>query len=173
MSNPTGDICNAIWTTLEDSAAFVAAVSVGNRIKYEDNPKERDALSYADTPLVTVVPSRTKWWPFSDSSNTGLDIEWSIQVVTGEREWGDLLDLHWIIGRAMLSWSTDLSVLVYPAAGVSGSATYVKSCRALLVKHDLEDRKLNQGTRGWSEVWKGQVKCFFNTAVLQAYTKVA
>lgn len=162
MSSPLQDVYEAFWDMLEDSTDFTTLVKSGNRIKYHDtSPRERDVAAGADFPLVSVMPSSIKWNAFSDSHGTGAEVEWVIRVSTGERGIEDFFDVHWAVVRALSNWQTRMNALVW------NSKTFVKSCRALKTAQTLESKADNRGTRGWTDVWAGEMQLWFDTTDLQ------
>lgn len=161
-NNPLLQIHETFWDMLEDSSHFTNLVLPGNRVKYHENPNEKDVLSSpADTPQVTVTPVRSDWNAVRDSSGSGVNIVWSISVATGERKVKDLLDVQWAIIRALANWQDRMTNLTWE--GVD----YVKNCQAVATEHDINNKINNRGTRGWSDVWTGETLCWFSSFDLQ------
>ena len=161
--NPLTQMARALWDTLEDSSHFTKLVLPGNRIKYyERTPRERDVLSGpADVPEVAVMLVETRPNATGDSSGMGWDFTWAIRVATGERQSDSLFDVQWAVIRALSHWEVRMKHLTWE------TYDYVKSCRALKTVCDLDNREVNRGTRGWSDIWTGEIKCWFQRFDLQ------
>ena len=165
MSTPLEDVYDAIWDCLEDWTAFTTYVPAGNRIKYHGDKQqpEKDEIADADCPEVRVKFDGIHGRPFSDSSNTGITVQFSVQVTSARQEMSRLLEVVWAILTGMMNWDTRLMALTWQGHD------YVRECRLLQSDLDLDNRELNRGIRGWSTVWKGEIKMWFVNSELEVY----
>lgn len=163
--NPLRQIHNALWALLAANDDFDALVPAGlrrvNWIGSSRAPEVDEGLSPADYPRVRIVPVKIKPHLQRTSNGSSLDVIWQVQVATGDQRLQTLLDIEWAVYRALLTWETHLR----DDLRWSGKE-FVKLARPLETETNLDDKKQNRGTRGWSAVWTGETRLWFTTSDL-------
>lgn len=163
--NPLRQIFNATKTLLQANSDLIALVPDGRRwvgwIGSSRAPEVDEGLSPADYPRVRIVPVKIKPHLQRTSNGSSLDVIWQMQVATGDQRLQTLLDIEWAVYRALLTWETYLR----DSLRWSGKE-FVKLARPLETETNLNDRKQNRGTRGWSAIWTGETQLWFTTSDL-------
>ena len=162
-TNPIRLVYEAIWSMVESQTEFNTLVPAANRVKYSGTliqATEKETLSQADYPQVRVIATAMRPHLERTSNGSSLDVLWSIEITTGERQFQDLFDVEWAIYQAMSFWRTYFTGLAMEASG------YTVQCRPAAVRTTLGDPAVDRGNRGWSSVWAGITEIWFATASL-------
>lgn len=167
MSSPLTAIYEQVWTTLEADSAFTTAVPACNRIKYHGtagrDPDPRHNLT-SDAIMVRVRPVRSQANLVRDTLEHSLALTLAIEIGTNEKKWSDVLDMCWIIWKAMERLQGDFDT-VYAAA--SPALTYkVISCDPISSDEALDNIRINLGGDMWSSAWTGQITFVVNRTTL-------
>ncbi len=161
VDNPLRLVYTALWDMLEASAAFLSVVSgTGNRIRNDGTTYMygKDALAGADLPQVRLLLAGHKVHLEATSNDSFWETVWEIQVATGDVRFLSVLDVNWVIYRAMLGWHTHITSLTW------NSKKFVHLARPLIIEEALDDKQKTPGNRGWTAVWRGEVKMHFTTS---------
>lgn len=166
-TNPLTAAVEALWTLLEASPAFCAAVPVGSRIKRTGsipNPILHPRPLDRDFPKVDILTYGHKTHQYSDSSGSEFWKIFSIEIKTRHTwiandvdESDGLLDLEWIILRALTPWIATMEAITF------GSQHPIADCRLLDATEQIDP---SQAHKGWKVVWQGIIHFYFDTTSL-------
>lgn len=160
--NPIRMVYTALWDMLEASASFMSVVTgTGNRIRQDGTTYMygKDVVSDAGVPQVQLMLTGHKVHLEATSNDSFWDTTWEIQVATGDVRFMTMLDVNWVVYRAMLGWQDQLRT------GLTwNSKTFVHLARPLVIEEQIDDKRRTPGNRGWTAVWRGEVKMHFTTS---------
>lgn len=158
--DPFTQIFNAFWEMLEASEDFCRLVPLNNRRKESVTSRlvQKPSVQSADLPEVYVVPTSITPHLNSTSNSSCFTVSWEIRVTTGDqRATQKILELSWVIIRALANWQTKLGVLSWM------SQNFAKEHVPLAVNFDDESLEMLRGIRGWFSVWSGQTTVWIRT----------
>lgn len=158
-----------LWSLLESSRDFAAAVPESNRIKFIGTNRDplKQEVATADLPEVRIAPDIGGGMEaIISTSSAQTTFALSIQVATGDqRVDADGEGLHWLkwlIFRALADWPAVLMSLTW--RGIP----FVKNVKIAAVQDGTTDADLKRGIKGWTSVWSVRVDAYFQTAALRA-----
>lgn len=159
-TNPIRLIHDAIWSMLEANADLTTLVKSANRIKYDaaTPPVARDVLTEGHVPELLLKPMGIRAHQEQTSSTSHMEIDWQLEVTTGDQRLATVLDIDWEIYRAMLHWETYLGAVVFESKRVATVNMLVGQ------KMTVDDSAGNRGIKGWRSIWGIRTILDFNTA---------
>ena len=162
-TNPFVMIHEALWSLLEANSDFTSLVKPGNRIKFtNDNVRDPEKVGLTGSyPKVRIETQGGASRFYRTSNGTSIVKRYVIQVASGDKRLSKCLDVEWAIFRALADWITTMEALTW------GGNSFVKRCDPLGIEETLDNQALNQGARGWSAVWAGEIEMWFSTEALK------
>lgn len=162
--NPLLITYNALWKLLENSTEFCEMVKPGNRIKYSGagrNPQKEQAIT-ADYPEVRIVVTRTDPHLNRTSNGSSLKKHFAIQILTGSQQVDKMLELEWIIYKAMAGAYEALLDLSWPEE--SGGYKFIKLVKPVSIQEQLTmTADMKSHVAGWVSVWAVEIDMWFRT----------
>lgn len=161
-------VYEALWSMVEDSAPLEALVRPGNRIRF-DKSDDRDPfkvqISTADLPELMLTSEGTSGLNLQGTSTTStITRKYSWILATGDYRYVSLLyPVEWALLCAMTEWVEVLTALEWRGN------SFVTRCNFVEVSEGYSDPKENRGIKGWSTIWRCEVRMDFATADMKAF----
>lgn len=169
MPNPLDDAYTAVWTLLEAKDDFLAlfpsktahqqrSETTADRAPTEDLREPADA----HFPICRVVMRQANAETQRNSTDSFLDVAYSVEVKTGQEQQSVLRDAAWAIFRAMLGWETYVKNIV---TWNSKACIYDVDARA--VEYGNQNTDDDSGRNQWVSLWSVLVRFQFTTTDLE------
>ena len=159
-TNPFTLAHQAIWTCLEASAEFTAAVRTKVKFTESDRDPWTRLANVQTFPAVAVLPAGGMTRLEADSDQTFVEKEFHIVEASGDQRIDELFDVELAVLRAMAAWRTYVSV-------TWNSKACILDCTIRTRSEELDRELVNRGIRGWSGICTGKLLFHFTTTDLQ------
>lgn len=167
--NPFEMVYDALWELVDQSVPMSDLVKLGNRISF-NRPDDRDPLkvqiSSNDKPELMLTTEGTSGVNLqSTSSSTMITRKYAWVLATGDNRLsvGKLYPVEWALLCALCDWVTVLERLTWR------DKNFVTRCSVTDVSEGMSDSQRNRGIKGWSTIWKCEVRMDFSTADLKSF----
>lgn len=170
LTNPLDTADQQIWALLTAKSDFLSLfpnntvhqVRTSTTLEYAPS-EDLTEHAPADYPICRVVMAQAKPGTEQDSSNSFLDVTYTIEICTGQEQQSVLRDATWAVYRAMLGWRT-----LCRDAITWNSKSCVYDVNAEGIGFTDQNHERNRGTNQWIAVWSTIIRFHFSTADLQA-----
>lgn len=156
---PFSKVFDEIWNLLEANSDFTNIVSLGNRIKFNnDNTRDplKENVASEDMPEVVLATSGAAINLGNTSSSTRVAQNYSLIVNTGDLRINTYINtINWLFLCCLSDWHTSLTALTW--CGLP----FVKTVRVAGVVVGQSQQERNRGITGWGAVWNIEVEMFF------------
>ena len=151
-----------IWNILVEYPEFRELVPEGNRIKWKGLLVPSHNTLGADHPQVRIIPRGMDMNIHASSCGTRVDVSYDIQALSGTTNLDKVMQLQWVLIRALQNMQEELSGRVVWDADDTTPIVRAEPTQT----QESRDRDISQDTGGWHTVFRLEVGMFFQSSTL-------
>lgn len=162
--NPFDVVLTALWDMLLAHPRFVRDVKEGCRIRFDseiDRDPTKETVQVADFPEVMILPETAEGNLHETSSTSRIVRNYTVMIATGDFRYTLWLGkIEWYVFVALLDWQTRLTALQWRGQ------SFVKAANLVSAQSGFSNPAANRNIKGWSAVWRVEVRMHFVTRLL-------
>lgn len=159
--DPFSMVYNALWDMVERNQAILDMIPIANRIKFDEQSSQKDQISDADTPELTLISGGGSFGGKNNSSQTSVLRRYVWGITTGDFRINPVYNrLTFELFRCMTDWQCVLCNLTWC------DCRFVSDFRLTESEEGTIMQDLDKGIPGWSALWSCEVDFLFTTKLL-------
>lgn len=160
--DPFSFVYNAIMEQMQNNPKLQKHISSRNFIDFKNASSRKRQISSADLPeIMLIVTGMSDSEDRTNSSNYGIDVEYSIVITSGSEVVVKTLEIAWQLYRTLRPWCKRLSQLEHDGEKFVHGVVFEAS------EVGLDDTEANRGLSGWVTVWPITVEMMFKKSTME------
>lgn len=156
--NPFALLHNGLWELVESNPDITTRIPEGNRVKYLEDMRPKDAIADADLPELALISQSTTSPLTVTSSELEVTRIYAWALTTGDFRINQVMDtIAWELVRSMLSWETKLCRLKWR------DNPFVHDLQMGASQEGTKILSQNRNIQGWAFIWPFTIMMRFLT----------
>lgn len=160
--DPFSLVYKGLWELVDRNNNLDRLVPAGNRIRYDNPAPDKDVISDADTPELSLMRSSTTFDEKTNSSGTGLKAVYTWAIASGSLEIEPVFNpITFELFRSMVDYKCVLCSLQWC------DCSFVQDLKLLSSQEATRLQDVNRGLEGWASLLEVEVEMFFQFTKLK------